>query len=257
MAIKIAFSNFKGGISKTSSSLCLADSLKRKGKRVLLIDIDPQGSSSSVYHTDENEATLGDIIYNDTPANECIQHLPLGDIISADKELMDADQHVKVDAHYYFHLSRACKSVENLYDFIILDCPPGNGVLLANVYSYADYIIVPVTMDKFGVQGLDELTSVIKSYSEELNPKLKVLGILITKYKGRQNLTKDLESDLIPQLAKNMDTRVFDTKIRESVKCQEAQAMSVSLYDYAPTSTVAQDYDQFADEVLKVKELNL
>lgn len=255
MAIKIAFSNFKGGISKTSSSLCLADSLRRKGKKVLLIDIDPQGSSSSVYHTDESEATLGDIIYNDSPASECIQHCPLGDIISSDRELMDADQHVKIDARYYFHLSKACRSVEDMYDIIIMDCPPGNGVLLSNVYTYTDFIIVPVTMDKFGVQGLDELTDVIKSYHEELNPRLKVLGILITKYKGRQNLTKDLESDLIPQLAQNMDTRVFDTKIRESVKCQEAQAMSVSLYDYAPNSTVARDYDHFADEVLK--ELNI
>lgn len=251
MAIKIAFSNFKGGISKTSSSLCLTDCLRRKGKKVLLIDVDPQGSSSSVYHTDENQATLGDIMYNDDPASECIQHLPLGDIISSDKELMDADQHIKVDAKYYFHLSRSCKSIEDLYDYVILDCPPGNGVLLSNVYCYVDYVIVPVTMDKFGVQGLDELSSVIQSYSEDLNQKLKILGILITKYKGRQNLTKDLESDLIPKLAAKMNTKVFKTKIRESVKCQEAQAMSVSLYEYAPKSTVAIDYDTFADEVLK------
>lgn len=259
MAVKIAISNMKGGIGKTSTALCLADCLKRQSKkaRVLLIDTDPQRSASAVYGAAiDGVSTLADMLYSDTDAKECIQHLPLGDIIAADTILMDADTQIKADADRFYHLSDTCKSLEDAYDYIIVDCPPGNGVILGNVLSYANYVIMPITCDRFGVLGMSDFADVMNSYTKRINPELRILGVLIIKYKGRQSLTRDLEDNLIPSIVDEMGTRLFKTRIRESVKCQEAQALNVSLYEHAPSSTTALDYDAFTKELLKELKKN-
>lgn len=252
MAVKIAIANMKGGIAKTTTALCLADGFQKKGKKVLLIDTDPQQSATGVYGAkSDGVSTLADIMYYDTIADECIQETDLGDIIASDKALMDADTQIKADADRFYHLSDACKSIEGRYDIILCDCPPGNGVMLGNVLSYVDYIIMPITCDKFGIQGMTDFVDVMNTYTKRINPTLKILGILIVKYKGRQTLTQDLEDNLIPSIAEKMNAPIFETHIRESVKCQEAQALGMSLYEYAPNSTTAQDYKLFVDEILK------
>lgn len=252
MAIKIALANMKGGIGKTTSALCLADVFQKKGEKVLLIDTDPQRSATGIYNASTDSApTLADMMYCNTDATECIQHTALGDIIASDQALQDADTQIKSDADRFYHISDACKSIDNQYDFIICDCPPGNGVMLGNVLSYVDYVIMPITADKFGIQGMLDFVDVMNSYKKRINPNIKILGVVIIKYKGRQSLTKDLEDNLIPKIISNMDTKLFDTKIRESVKCQEAQALNQSILQHAPTSTTAADYVQLAEEILK------
>ena len=251
MAIKIALANMKGGIGKTTSALCLADVLQKKGKKVLLIDTDPQRSATGIYNASTNSSTLADMMYCNTDASECIQHTSLGDIIASDQALQDADTQIKADADRFYHISDACKSIDSLYDFIICDCPPGNGVMLGNVLSYVDYIIMPITADKFGIQGMLDFVEVMNSYKKRINPGIKILGVVMIKYKGRQSLTKDLEDHLIPEIIANMDTKLFHTKIRDSVKCQEAQALNQNLLQYAPSCTTAVDYVQLADEILK------
>lgn len=251
MGTRIAIANMKGGIGKTTSSLCLADAFQRKGKKVLLIDTDPQRSATSVYGASTQDiATLADIMYCNTPATECIQHLSLGDMIASDPALADADTQIKPDADRFYHLSDACKSIDDIYDIILCDCPPGNGVMLGNVLSYVDYVVMPITCDKFGIQGMTEFVDVMNTYTKRINPALKILGVVIIKYKGRQSLTKDLEDNLIPEIIKKMGTQLFKTRIRESVKCQEAQAVNQSLFSYAPTCTTAIDYINLADEIL-------
>ena len=252
MAIKIAIANMKGGIGKTTTALCLSHALQNKGYKVLLIDSDPQRSASGVYNAKtDNTATLADMMYENKPASECIQHLELGDIIAADNALQYADTQIPTDADRFYHINDTCSSIEDQYDFIIFDCPPGNGVMLGNVLSYVNHIIIPITCDKFGVQGLFDFKDVISMYSKRINPTVNVLGVLIVKYKGRQNLTRDLEDNLIPQMVENMNTILFNTKIRESVKCQEAQALGKSLFTHAAKSSTAIDYELFSNEILK------
>lgn len=255
MAYKIALSNMKGGVGKTTSALCLADVLRQLGYRVLLIDTDPQCNATGVYTDDETAAeqgkTLADIMYHDSPAEECIRHFPLGDIIISDSDLSNADTLIDADVDRFYHLQDACRSLEESYDFIICDCPPGNGVLLGNVLSYVDSVIMPITCDRFGVQGMTGFADVMHSYSKRINPNLKILGVLIIKYKGRQSLTRDLEENIIPEYVSEMGTKVFTTKIRESVKCQEAQVLQKSLFSYAPKCTTAMDYSDFAKEMLE------
>ena len=252
MAVKLAIANLKGGIGKTTTSLCLADALQKKGKKVLLIDTDPQRNASGVYEAAiKNTETLADIMYSNTEAKDCIQKLPLGDIIASDQALQDADTQIKSDADRFYHLSDACKSIEEDYDFIIFDCPPGNGVMLGNVLSFANFVVMPITCDKFGVQGMTDFIEVMNTYTKRINPTLKILGVLIIKYKGRQSLTKDLEDNLIPSIIKEMGTKLFKTRIRESVKCQEAQALNKSLFEHDSKCSTAIDYITFSDELLK------
>lgn len=252
MAIKIAIANMKGGIGKTTTALCLADALQRKNKKVLLIDTDPQHSATGIYQAEmDSVSTLADMMYCNSSASECIQHTDLGDIIASDPTLQDADTQIKSDADRFYHIADTCQSIDNQYDFIICDCPPGNGVMLGNVLSYVNFVIMPITVDKFGIQGMTDFVDVMNSYKKRINPQLKILGVLMIKYKGRQSLTKDLEDNLLPNMISEMDTKIFQTKIRESVKCQEAQALNQSLIEYAPKSTTSLDYIDFANEFLK------
>ena len=253
MAIKLALTSIKGGLAKTTTSICLADALQRRGKSVLLVYVDAQRSASSLYQAsaDSGIGTLADIMYCDTDASECIQHTEMGDIIASDINLAMADSNVKNNPDRFYHISDAFKSVDEQYQFIIFDCPPSDGVLLGNVLSYVNFLIVPVTCDQFGLQGMYSIPSVMSEYTKRINPTLRVIGALIVRYKGRQSLTRDLEENTLPVLAKAMGSKVFTTKIRESVKCQEAQTMHSSLFKYAPKSTTAIDYENFADELLE------
>ena len=151
----------------------------------------------------------------------------------------------------YKHISKALRDIEDNYDFIIYDTMPHAGVLLGNVLIASQYIITPVTCDAFGVQGILDFYSLVAEY-QEANESLKMLGLLIIKYKGRQSLTKDVEDNLLPEYAKKMGTRLFTTRIRESVKCQEAQTVRQSLFEYAPGCTTAKDYNDFIDEIISI-----
>lgn len=251
MAIKIGIANRKGGIGKSSTALALAAGLKRRGYKVLMIDTDPQRNTSNVYRAEtDGVATLYDIIFAGYRAADCIQHTEYGDIIASDENLQSADTQIKPGPGMYKYIRNAVREVENQYDFIIYDTQPHAGILLGNVLMSCQHVIVPCTCDAFGIQGIMDFYDMIKEYQED-NEKLSIMGLLIIKYKGRQKLTQDIEENLLPAYAKQMGTKVFATRIRESVKCQEAQTMRESLFEYAPKSSTAIDYDALIDEILK------
>lgn len=251
MATKIGIANRKGGIGKSSTALALAAGLIKRNYKVLMIDTDPQRNTTNVYKAKtDGVATLYDIIFANYPAKDCIQQTEYGDIIASDENLQNADTQIKPGPGMYKYIKKAVKQIEKDYDFIIYDTPPQTGILLGNVLMSCQHVIVPCTCDAFGIQGIMDFYSMIQEYQED-NENLDILGLLIIKYKGRQNLTKDIEDNLLPNYAKEMNTKVFNTKIRESVKCQEAQTMRTSLFDYAPKSTTAIDYNTLIDEILK------
>ena len=256
MAVKIAIANMKGGIGKTTTALCLADEFQKHEKNVLVIDMDPQRSATGVYGAKiEDTNTLADLMYEKTPAIECIQHTQIGDIIASDPLLMEADTKIPVDADRFYHLSDACKEIEDQYDIILFDCPPGNGVMLGNVLSCANGVIMPITCDRFGVQGMIEFVDVMNQYINRINPGLKILGVLRVQYEENQILTKDLEENLIPNMVAEMGTKLYKTKIRKCVKCKQAQALGIRLSDYAPNCTTAQDYDALVKELFELEEV--
>ena len=246
MAEIIAVANQKGGIGKTTTSLALADALKMKGKKVLYIDLDPQCNGTGNYRAKvDGVGTLYDLLVDgDT---DCIQTTERGDIIAGDPLLKEASKVID-GAAATFKLKKGLTEIRKQYDYIILDTPPALSILLTNALTAADKVIIPLTADLFGLQGLTQLHDTIAEVQEFTNPGLKVDGLLLIKYKERTNLTKQVH-EALPEYTKLLNTKVYETKIREAVATQEAQAARESLFTWAPTSTTAEDYMNLLNEL--------
>ena len=192
-----------------------------------------------------------DIFCGDEPALNCVQHTAKGDIIASDKLLSDAETMVKVDERRFTHLKRLLKSLEDKYDYIIVDTPPAIGVALKNVLAAVDYVIIPVEESGWSLDGLMDFAQALDLAREDNNEKLKVAGILIVKAKERTRKSKRI-GELAAKVAEKLDSKCFKTKIRESVSCTEALTeYYVPLNEYAPDSTTSKDYKNFVDEILE------
>lgn len=251
MAYKIAFANIKGGCGKTTCSVNLADQLLSMGYKVLLIDTDPQRNATTTYGAEYlGVPTLDDIFKEGYTAKQCIQHTEFGDIVAGDVNLIDADTSIKTGPKMYKYIKNAFKEVEGEYDFVIVDTPPKFGILLGNVLEYVDGVICPVKCDLYGVQGIDDFVEIIEEFKED-NENLKVLGLLKVLYKPNLNLTKSVESTVLPAFAEKLGTKVFKKGIRESTACAEAEGMRIRLTKYKKYSTTGLDYLYFTKELLE------
>ncbi len=252
MSKVIAIANQKGGVTKSTTSMALAAGLKLKGHRVLLVDTDPQCNASDTFRAKiEGEATLYDLLREDTAAAEAIQQTPFGDILPCDPLLKEAEQFLNQTGREY-GLREKLEPLAGDYDYIIIDTPPTLGVLLLNALTAANSLIIPITTDRYSLQGLSQLQDTLTAIRKYTNPALTVSGLLLTKYNGRTLLARDIVDDL-PGIAEMLGTRVFDSKIRESIAVREAQARRLVLFDYAPESTTAQDYTAFVEEFIRME----
>jgi chromosome partitioning protein len=246
----IAIANQKGGVAKTTTATSLAGGLAARGRRVLLIDMDPQCNSSDTYRASiESTATLYDVLCEGVDAADAVQHTGHGDIIPGDPLLGGAEGKLNKTGKEHT-LRKAGAGVRGMYDHIILDTPPALGVLLINALTFADSVVVPVTTDRYGLQGLSQLDETIRAAVEYTNPSLAVAGLLMVRHNARTNLAREI-AGMLPSIAEGMGTILFDTAIRESVAAREAQASRASLLEYAPDCTTALDYMAFADEIIR------
>lgn len=250
--IIITVANQKGGIGKTTTATAMASVLQSKGYKVLLIDTDMQCNSTDAYKAQTDQvATLYDVLLAEekTSINDAIQHTESGDIIASDRLLLEADDKLKSDSEGVYLLQDALSEL-NGYDYVILDTNPTLNHMLYNCLVASNEIVVPMTADRFGVTGLQQLSQTVTKIKRRQNPNLRVAGLLLVKFKERTRLGRDIR-DFLTEAATNMDTEVFETTIRESVKIQEAQAARISIMDYAPKSTSALDYISFIDELIE------
>lgn len=247
----IAVSNQKGGVGKTTTATNLAYGLQLKGKKVLLVDSDPQGNSTDTWRANNSEGypTLSDLLFTNEPVEECIQHTEVGDILAGDPILEDAEKHLKNVAGYY-RLKTRLEPLKSLYDYIIIDTPPNLGILLQNALIAADGVIVPVTCGRYSLQGMSRFIDTVNEVKLQPGVKLEVLGLLLVRYMDRTVLARDVV-DGLPELTKELGTNVFDTKIRNTVEVEKAQAARVPLEQYSPESTAAIDYMEFIEELEK------
>lgn len=238
----IAICNQKGGIGKTTTATNLAYGLQTKGKKVLLVDCDPQRNSSHTYRADlsDGSPTLADFLYTNDKASECIQHTEFGDILAADRLLEDADKYLKGVAGFY-RLRTRLAEVSNQYDHIILDTPPALNLLLQNALIATQGVIVPISCDSYALQGLSDFYGTVVDAKGMANPDLTILGILLVRYIKRSRLTREITEGL-PGITEMLNTSLFDTTIRENAKVKDAQAAKMPVIEYDSKCAASEDY---------------
>lgn len=252
MTKKITLANQKGGVAKTTTSLALAAGLSNRGYRVLGIDLDPQSnfSLSSGIDTVDLEETLYDVFKKNASLNDILLTSSLGyDVLPGGLSLAGADMDFTQTGREYM-LREALEALNKAYDYIIVDTPPTLGILTTNAMVASDSVIVPMAADLYSIQGLSQLNGLITNVRKYCNPNLKLAGLLITKYHGNQNISKAV-GEKIAEIAQELDTRVFDTKIRESVAIRESQLLQSDIFKDAPRANATVDYSEFINELLK------
>lgn len=250
MATIIALTNQKGGVGKTTTSSALAAGLTRENKRVLGIDLDPQGNFGFSLGLDiEDCKNIYDVFKHKIPIEEAIQSTDYCDIVTSNILLSGAELEFNSFGRELM-LKRTLRFVENRYDYIIIDTPPALNVLTMNAYAASNYLIIPMAAEILSIVGVSQIKETINSVQETVNPDLHVLGILLTKYNKRTILAREVK-EMASQIATQIETTVFKTQIRPSVTIAEAPAHGESIYEYSPRSNPSVDYQAFVKEVLK------
>ena len=245
----IAICNQKGGTGKSTSAAALTQAATFKGKRSLLIDLDPQGNASYIMGANLLDVGSYELLVEHKTAASCIQHTAQGDIIASNIRLSTAEGKLKTEEERLYSLKAALKPIKSKYDLVFVDTPPVLNVLLLNTLCAADKVIVPLYADILSLQGLYQLINTIKSQQKN-NAALELTGVFFNKYSTRTVLARDTMETMREKCAA-MGVPVLKTTIREAVAVREAQTLQQSLYEYAPKSKPAQDYIKLLEEVTR------
>lgn len=249
MSVNIVLTNQKGGVGKTTTSAALASGLGKAGYRVLAVDLDPQGNLGFSLGMDQEEGDIYEVLTGQKTAGEALHHAEECDILPSSMLLSALQEQLKQDQTQLL-LKQCLSSVEKSYDFVIIDTPPALNILTVNAYAAASGLIIPMGADILSLVGLSQLRETVDAVRAQINPGLRVMGILLTRYNARTRLSRDV-AEMAQEVADQLDSRVFEARIRNAVAVSEAPAHGESVLSYAPRSGAASDYAAFVKEVLQ------
>ena len=255
MGKAIAIFNQKGGVGKTTTNINLAACLALKGKKVLILDIDPQGNTTSGIGVSKKtlEKTVYNILVDDefdpreAIINTSVENLDLipasVDLAGAEVELVQIDGREKA-------LKNGLDKIRDNYDYIFIDCPPSLGLLTINSLAAVDSVLIPIQCEFYALEGVSHLVSTIELVKKSLNPSLKVQGVILSMFDGRTNLS----AQVVQEVKKYFGGKVYSTVIPRNVRLAEAPSFGLPITEYDPKSRGAEAYTEFAEEFLELEE---
>ena len=249
----IAIANQKGGVGKTTTSINLSASLAAKGKKVLVIDTDPQGNTTSGFGIEKNELedTIYELILGECSIRDCIISNVIKNVsvVPSNVNLAAAEiELIGVDKKEFI-LKNEVDYVKDDYDFIIIDCPPSLNMLTINSMTTADSVLVPIQCEYYALEGLSQLIHTINLVKERLNPNLNIDGVVFTMYDSRTNLSMQV----VENVKQNLNQKVYNTLIPRNIRLAEAPSYGMPINMYDSRSAGAEAYMQLAEEVIKNK----
>lgn len=254
MGKAIAIFNQKGGVGKTTTNINLATCLALKGKRVLILDIDPQGNTTSGIGIRKKglEKTTYEVLIDEKMKVEeailptIVKNL---DIIPASVQLAGAEiELVKLEGREK-RLKRALDSIRDRYDYIFIDCPPSLGLLTINSLTAVDSVLIPIQCEFYALEGVSQLVSTIDLVRKSLNPKLEIQGVILSMFDGRTNLS----IQVVNEVKKYFKSKVYSTVIPRNIRLAEAPSFGLPITEYDPKSKGALAYLEFAEEFLEME----
>lgn len=250
----ISVANQKGGVGKTTTTVNLSTILAKKGKKVLLIDTDPQGNATSGLGVSKDvELSVYDILIGDTEFDETLQETAIKNLKVCPSNISLAGAEVQLVSMMSREqrLKTKLDKIKDQYDYILIDCPPSLGLVTLNAFTASDSVLIPVQCEYFALEGLGQLLNTVNLVKKHLNKNLEIEGALLTMYDARTNLS----NQVVKEVKKYFEDKVYKTVIPRNVRLSEAPSYGMPITIYDPKSKGARSYEKFTKEFLKWNEL--